>query len=76
MVKGKGADSSFLKLNLTDPCRMAYSTVRILYCTVGRQAGSTVSVYVESPKQGSKRFNSNAKTKYIADLGIIYLWSK
>ena len=29
----------------------------------------------ESPKQGSKRFNSNAKTKYIADLGIMYLWS-
>ena len=27
----------------------------------------------ESPKQGSKRFNYNAKTKYIADLGIIYL---
>ena len=28
----------------------------------------------ESPKQGSKRFNYIAKTKYIADLGIIYLW--
>ena len=29
----------------------------------------------ESPKQGSKRFNSIVKVKYIADLGIIYLCS-
>ena len=28
----------------------------------------------ESPKQGSKRFNSIVKTINIADLGIIYLW--
>ena len=28
----------------------------------------------ESPKQGSRRFNSIVKTKYIADLGIVYLW--
>ena len=27
----------------------------------------------ESPKQGSKRFNSIVKTKYIDDLGIVYL---
>ena len=27
----------------------------------------------ESPKQGSRRFNSIVKTKYIADLGIVYL---
>ena len=30
----------------------------------------------ESPKQGRKRFNSIAKTQYIADLVIIYLWVK
>ena len=30
----------------------------------------------ESPKQGSRRFDSNVKTKYIADLGIVYLWVK
>ena len=28
----------------------------------------------ESPKQGSKRFNSIVKTINIVDLGIIYLW--
>ena len=28
----------------------------------------------ESPKQGSKRFNSIVKTINIGDLGIIYLW--
>ena len=28
----------------------------------------------ESPKQGSERFNSIAKTKCIADLVLIYLW--
>ena len=27
----------------------------------------------ESPKQGSRRFNSIVKTKYIDDLGIVYL---
>ena len=44
---------------------------------LGRQAGSTgfnMRKYnAKSPKQGSKRFNSIVKTKYIADLGIIYL---
>ena len=29
MVKGKGTDSSSLKLNLTDPCRTLYSTVPV-----------------------------------------------
>ena len=28
----------------------------------------------ESPKQGSRRFNFIVKTKYIDDLGIVYLW--
>ena len=28
----------------------------------------------ESPKQGSRRFISIVKTKYIADLGLVYLW--
>ena len=28
----------------------------------------------EIPKQGSTRFNSIVKTKYIANLGIVYLW--
>ncbi len=28
----------------------------------------------ESPKQDSRRFNSIVKTKYIDDLGIVYLW--
>ena len=28
----------------------------------------------ESPKQGSRRFNSIVKTTYMADLGIVYLW--
>ena len=28
----------------------------------------------ESPKQGSRRFNSIVQTKYIANLGIVYLW--
>ena len=28
----------------------------------------------ERPKQGSRRFNSIVKTKYIADLGIVNLW--
>ena len=28
------------------------------------------------PKQGRKRFNSIAKTIYIADLVIIYLWPR
>ena len=27
-----------------------------------------------SPKQGSRRFNSIVKTKYVDDLGIVYLW--
>ena len=45
---------------------------------LGRRAGSTVSVYMrkynaESPKQGSRRFNYIVKTKYIDDLGIVYL---
>ena len=29
---------------------------------------------VESPKQDSRTFNSIMKTKYIDDLGIVYLW--
>ena len=46
---------------------------------LGRRAGSTVSnmrVYnAESPKQGSRRLNSIVETKYIDDLGIVYLCS-
>ena len=30
----------------------------------------------ESPKQDSRRFNSIVKTKYIDDLGIVYLWGQ
>ena len=47
---------------------------------LGQRAGSTVSIYsmcvynAESPKQDSRRFNSIVKTKYIDDLGIVYLW--
>ena len=76
MVKGKGADSSSLKLSLTDPCPAVqegcyYRPAGLVNCC---------SMYMraynaESPKQDSKRFNSNAKTKYIANLGIIYLWA-
>ena len=61
MVKGKGADSSSLKLNLTDPCRILYSTVPVplLRDAIGRQAGSTVSVYARvqcpEPKTGQKK---------------------
>ena len=29
----------------------------------------------ESPKQDSRRFNSIVKTKYIDNLGIVYLWA-
>ena len=29
----------------------------------------------ESPKHDSKRFNSQAKTKYIADLGILFIYA-
>ena len=62
-MKGKGEEggSSSLKLKLTDPCRT--------YKMLGRQ----VLYNAESPKQGSRKFNSIMKTKYIAVLGIVYL---
>ena len=51
--------------------------LHFIYSSMGRlgQLFQYMRKYnAESPKQGSKRFNSNAKTKYIADLGIMYLW--
>ena len=77
MVKGKGADSSSLKLNLIGPCRAVRASTTVEGCQAGRlgQLFQYLRKYnAESLKQGSKRFNSNAKTNYIADLGIIYLW--
>ena len=35
---------------------------------------STVQYNAENQKQGSRRLNSIVKTKYIDDLGIVYLW--
>ena len=39
-------------------------------------AGYMREYIAECPKQGRKRFNSIAKTIYIADLVIIYLWPR
>ena len=69
-VKGEGGGSSSPLLNLTDPCRILDG------CWAGGlgQLFQYMRKYnAESPKQGSRRFNSIVKTKYIADLGIVYL---
>ena len=65
MGKREGADVSSVKLNLTDPCRRAGTTVE------GCQAGGLGHLLqyiqyirnynVESPKQDSKRFNSQVR---------------
>ena len=61
---------------------LPYSTVPVPRLRDGRLAGwvtycSIICEYTtESLKQGRKRFNSIAKTKYIADLVIIYLCVK
>ena len=58
--KGGGCTSS-LKLNLTDPCRTAYSTVLVPRCQAGRlghQFQYMRECNAESPKQDSKMFNS------------------
>ena len=60
---------------------MPYSTMTVPGLRDARPAGwvtyhllQYMSKYnAESPKQGSKRFNSIVKTINIADLGIIYL---
>ena len=66
-----------VKLNLIDPC----STVRASRTVEGCQAGGLGHQFqyrreynAESPQQGSRRFNSIVKTKYIVDLGIVYLF--
>ena len=72
-----GGDSSSVKLNLTDPCR----TIRASTTVEGCQAGGLGHLFqymreyiAESPKQGSKRFNSIEKTIGFDHLVIIYLW--
>ena len=42
---------------------------------MGQQFQYMRKYIAESPKQGSRRFNYIVKTKYIDDLGIVYLWS-
>ena len=68
--KRGGRGSSSFKLNLTDPCRI------LEWCWAGGlgQLFPYMRVYnAESLKQGSRRFNSIVKTKYIDDLGIVNL---
>ena len=77
MGKGRGADASTLKLNLTDPC-CARTTVE--GCQAGGLWSPVAILYkymrkynAESPKQDRKRFNYIMKTINIANLDIIYL---
>ena len=44
---------------------------------LSRRAGPGVGKYnAESPKQGSKRFNSITKTIHFAHLGIIFIYAR
>ena len=67
------ADLSSVKLNLTDPAEQYCASTAVEGCQAGRLG--PLFLYMceynaESPKHDRKRFTSQAKTKYIADLGI------
>ena len=76
MVKGKGADSSSLKLNLTDPCH----TVPCQYHWGVRPAGwvNCFSICAGTmPRAQSRAAKISIKMQRrntLPDLGIIYLW--
>ena len=63
-------------VNLTDPCRMAYSTVLVEGCQaggLGHLLHYLREYNAESPKQGRKGFNSIVKTIYVLFLSSYYL---
>ena len=64
-------------MNLTDPCRTIRASTTVEGCQAGGlgQLFQNMREYIaESPKQGSKRFNSIEKTFGFDHLVIIYLW--
>ena len=66
--KERGGSSSSFKLNLTDPC-----STWGMPGALGQLFQYKRKYNAESLKQGSRRFISIVKTKYIANLGIVYL---
>ena len=78
--KRKGGRLFFSQIEPNWP--LPYSTVPVPLLRDVRPAGwvnsfSMCAEYnAESPKQDNKRFISQVKTKYIADLSIIYLWQR
>ena len=76
-MKRVGGDTSSIKLNLIDPCRIQY---RASTMAEGCQAGGLGHLLqymceynTESPKKGRKRFNSTVKTIHFSYLHINYL---
>ena len=75
--KGRGWYLFHVKLNLADPCRTIPCQYH-LWGMLGRQAGSTVSVYAQvqcrEPKTGQQKVQFSRKTKSFVNMGMINLF--